>query len=965
MPIKKVENFTVVGNPTITDGVVSGFSTSNYLSIESPVSASSSKVLEVYMKITLPSSYSSNMSFFSRADADRGIYVQNSSKCFGFYDGSSRITTITATAGKTYWIAYSRTSAGASTLSAVEDDGTYTLQTLPRYVDTVFWAGRITWTSGENTFGGKNINIGANISEGTSLGSGSVYLDSIVIAESEQGDLAYTAIWEPYIEKEVGGSVSISKGIYKDSRGTIILSNADYSVSALTSGQTVGCKNKLFAYSNGVSSGALLTSLPAPTGATVYADLEHPVYLDHTKQYIAGDTLKDPTMAYQTAANNYTVHGSVSIVDGITQTPLTNTNYIENSNGVFAPGTNAWEFATKITTPASLGTDESMIVCSDADQRGFRIGWQYNSNGQRWQFLVSSGSRWINTNNYYSTSYTVQPSTTYWIKAGCQKNAQNYTYYLKFSLDGVNYTDNVSYTSGSTMGGYQMRLGPYRSGYSFNGTLDLTETSLTSAGSLWWKALQIEGLTVSDCLVYDDSTDTTYWKVNSSTSDVLATAETLKHYNPIRLSNASGIEAVPTLAATGYDTGKALYTNNPKTAPLGIDNPYAFNMSQAVSSTSVADYTAIGAPTASESMLEGFSASDYVTATNTIGGPRNAFEFKFFTVSGDGSNTIQSLVNFNTSTGCYGVYINNGTTLTVGKRSGQITTFALEGVVLQQTYEGIWVRCKRTPTAFSAEIVEDPNWQYSRWEDIPESAWVSIGSIGVDASEASDTIYLGNDAGFTSYYYTGSFYRWGELMKWLSPALKVIEWTPYQAEAAGVVWAASDWSAIGPDVASGDYRVYSTVDVESTISPATLWTLSLGSQKRCANLVAFNTSDSAAYSNVNCLGTGYESSSYAYPSYDYTGYRVYFDSTYSVVTNVEQYGQKCKIFKNGTGYVALKDSEGSNPTKAYTATSTAPIYNLVIDYPSNTESFVYDSTANTVTIEGIVFTYVGSCLANV
>lgn len=556
------------------------------------------------------------------------------------------------------------------------------------------------------------------------------------------------------------GSVSISKGFYKDSRGTIILPDADYSVSALTAGHTVGCKNNLFVYSNGVSSSALLTSLSSPTGATVYVDLEHPVYLDHTKQYIAGDTLKDPTMSYQTAASNYTVYGDVDIIDGIIQTSLTSNDYLENSNGTFTPGTSAWEFTTKITTQASLGTTDETFVNSSADQGGFRIGLTEEHAQDRWQFLVSNGSEWINTSDSYSKGHTVYPSTTYWIKAGCKKNTSNYTYYLKFSFDGVNYTDSITYSSGSTMKGYKIVLGN-----NFSGTLDLKETYLTISDSLWWRAWQYGELTVSDCLVYDDSTDTTYWKVKSTTTEVIAEAETLKHYNPIRLSNSSGIEAVPTIVSTGYDTGKAVYMNNPKTASLGIDNPYAFNMSQ--------------------------------------------------------------------------------------------------------------------------------------------------------------------------------------------------------AESGEVVWKANDWTAIGPDVASGDYRVYSTNDVDRSFSAEDLWNLSLGSKKSCANLVVFNTSESETISNLNCLGTGYESYSYPYPSYDYTGYRVYFNSDYSAITNVEQYGQKCKIFKNGTGYVALKDSEGSNPTKAYTATSTAPIYNLVIDYPSSTDSFTYDSTANTVTIEGIVFNYVGSCLANV
>lgn len=191
------KNYTVVGSPTITNNyVASNFSSSNWLvpTINIP-QPTGTDVLEIFMKVRVPSSYSENKCIFYRSDKDRGFYIQNSSKKFAFYDGNSRLN-ITATAGQTYWIGYSQDANMACKLAAMLDDGTYaSVDELPDLSDSA-WGSPTTWTSSEFTMVGSTFYLGRYNSSGKTWADGWIYLQDTVARVVSSGGTPTTLNWK-------------------------------------------------------------------------------------------------------------------------------------------------------------------------------------------------------------------------------------------------------------------------------------------------------------------------------------------------------------------------------------------------------------------------------------------------------------------------------------------------------------------------------------------------------------------------------------------------------------------------------------------------------------------------------------------------------------------------------------------------------------------------------------------------
>lgn len=106
-------NVTIVGSPTISSGVVSGFTTGNYLTFNTPskVAAASLNNFEVQFKVTTPSSWTSNgrvLNPTDGADSKTGPFVQvtQDSASLNWYNGSNyqSFRALGALASnKTYW----------------------------------------------------------------------------------------------------------------------------------------------------------------------------------------------------------------------------------------------------------------------------------------------------------------------------------------------------------------------------------------------------------------------------------------------------------------------------------------------------------------------------------------------------------------------------------------------------------------------------------------------------------------------------------------------------------------------------------------------------------------------------------------------------------------------------------------------------------------------------------------------
>ena len=285
------KNYTVVGTPTVSDGVASGFSTSDYLIADTAFP--SSGVCSILVKVSIDSSYSKNVCFISKQSVDRALYVQSKSGCFSFYDGTSRVSSTPATVGKSYWIKYTINSSNKASSLAVILDNNYTEETLPSSGwDTV------SWTSSENTYANEKLLIGNNKVESTPFNCGSVYLETLSYFQNEE------KVWTASrtYTKDVSGSVNVSKGYYSDGTNEIILPSKDYNIDALTNGQSIACKNKLYVYKNSSNDcGALITSTMPAGSFKVTKDLEHPIYLSNLKNYIAGDTLQMGEVTFSNA----------------------------------------------------------------------------------------------------------------------------------------------------------------------------------------------------------------------------------------------------------------------------------------------------------------------------------------------------------------------------------------------------------------------------------------------------------------------------------------------------------------------------------------------------------------------------------------------------------------------------------------------------------------------------------------
>ena len=135
--------------------------------------------------------------------------------------------------------------------------------------------------------------------------------------------------------------------------------------------------------------------------------------------------------------------------------PCTTSNYIDTKESLTF--SESWECTVKFKSP-SVAANEEAVIGERIDCRGFRI----HTLSGHFAFLCGNGS-WFNTRNAGATSnsftgaYNILPSTIYWVKCGWNK-ATN-TYYLKYSTDGINYTDDISYLSSSEIYSFQPYIG--------------------------------------------------------------------------------------------------------------------------------------------------------------------------------------------------------------------------------------------------------------------------------------------------------------------------------------------------------------------------------------------------------------------------------------------------------------------------------------------------------------------------
>lgn len=144
-------------------------------------------------------------------------------------------------------------------------------------------------------------------------------------------------------------------------------------------------------------------------------------------------------------------------------------------------GNNPWEVVTKFTTGADVTTEQGVI--------GGTAGTYLPDlptivNGKFLIRISSNGSSYDICNS--TGTHDVQPNTTYWTRTkftGTQ-------YIFEYSLDGVNYVEDVSATSSTPIEATSdMLMNGKRSGDTespFLGSISLNDSKIYVNGKLWW-----------------------------------------------------------------------------------------------------------------------------------------------------------------------------------------------------------------------------------------------------------------------------------------------------------------------------------------------------------------------------------------------------------------------------------------------------------------------------------------------
>lgn len=184
---------------------------------------------------------------------------------------------------------------------------------------------------------------------------------------------------------------------------------------------------------------------------------------------------------------NVTEKGSLKIYNGLVS-GFSSSNYLEVTPSFNVSSAQNWEMVYKIITSDKITTGQT--VCghtgsSTADPIAI------TTNTSKHFALTVSSSTSSSFINAVSGTYTMLPNTAYWLKVTFDGSK----YVLSYSLDGINFTEDVvkentkvPYTSNLVLGRQQGDS----SEFPFLGTIDLNECYIKINGELWWTGM-VEG----------------------------------------------------------------------------------------------------------------------------------------------------------------------------------------------------------------------------------------------------------------------------------------------------------------------------------------------------------------------------------------------------------------------------------------------------------------------------------------
>lgn len=448
-------NYDVVGSPTITDGIASGFGSSSY--IQKNISLTTYTTSIEFISLVKPTSFpNSHNNFLGFSASNNPIGFSSDGKIQwwlnDWYSGGTVYT-----AGQKVWVKLKITTSNIKVYTLL--DNGYSVYSLP----SGGWSEQLGTSPASNWFSGY-VRLGNTWATTSQYFGGEIDLNNTTLTVDGE------TVWSPMtpipgskttISANIASSLSASSTNNQSAGAKAVYDGLATKQETLVSGTNIKTINNQSLLGSGN------IDIQGGGGGGSLTDIA-----------TAGDHI-----TFTSNSLNFTTIGSPSVINGVASN-FSVSDYLK-STSTFSPGNNTWEVIAKVTTGSNVSIEQS-IFDNETDRRGFRVGLA-GTTTQRWQILVSNGSAWINSSNHYG-SYVVQPNTTYWIKAGFSGSR----YYLYYSLDGVNYTQDVSYNSTVKVdGGLYFTIGN-----KWGGSVDLTEMSVSINNTVFWTPYDLSGKTI-------------------------------------------------------------------------------------------------------------------------------------------------------------------------------------------------------------------------------------------------------------------------------------------------------------------------------------------------------------------------------------------------------------------------------------------------------------------------------------
>ena len=516
-----IPNTIVYGSPTISNGVVSNFSASNYLDI---VNGKQDNNAEYVIKFTTGSTTKTTTQSILTAQNFLTIEIASADAWTVLsynWETSTNATLFTATANTTYWIkilvnnktktiSYSTdgttyTQVASFTDNAMDITNSYPLRIGNHSSNALLYQraflgsvdlnetyinvnGKRFW---DGTDYKKYLPIGGDIADGKFIGSNSTiysgkpsysFYKTINISNYLPNDnYDYEVIFNSHLYTGATSGNYVDARIASGTKNSSNFSNA----TSLTGGRIntrtasvreTACSGILPIHASDRNISLFYSgsgTIPSSNSNNIALTLNG--YRRIGKNTIENNTSKVASICVSSNSKIpcTLVYGTPNISNGVVSN-FSGSNYLDIPNGKY----NNAEYVIKFTTPSSTTTASQAIFHSE-----YFLALQ-----------VTADSYVINCYNWADKTtislFTATANTTYWVKILVNGQIKTFSY----STDGTNYTQVANFTD-TTMDAsldYKLRLGMSSlrdSNYTFHGSIDLNECYINVNGERVWEGM--------------------------------------------------------------------------------------------------------------------------------------------------------------------------------------------------------------------------------------------------------------------------------------------------------------------------------------------------------------------------------------------------------------------------------------------------------------------------------------------